>query len=95
MQNSGLGVSVNALASLHLLYRMPCLLLITWRGYRGEDAPEHLVMGEIMPGLLDLLGIPHRAPSAETAEGDVDWAARRVRETARPVALTILPGLFA
>jgi sulfopyruvate decarboxylase subunit alpha len=95
MQNSGLGVSVNALASLHLLYRMPCLLLITWRGYRGEDAPEHLVMGEVMPRLLDLLGIPHRAPSAETAEGDVDWAARRGRETGRPVALTILPGLFA
>jgi phosphoenolpyruvate phosphomutase len=62
MQNSGLGVSLNALGSLHLLYDMPCLLVITWRGYEGKDAPEHLVMGEVMPGVLDLFGVPWRAP---------------------------------
>ena len=39
MQNSGLGQSVNALASLSLLYKIPCLLLIGWRGYGGEDSP--------------------------------------------------------
>ena len=49
MQNSGLGVSVNALGSLHILYEMPVLLLVTWRGYEGKDAPEHLVMGEVLP----------------------------------------------
>src|SRR5262245_66114371 len=48
MQNSGLGVSLNALGSLHLLYRLPCLLLVTWRGYEGKDAPEHLVMGRVL-----------------------------------------------
>src|SRR5207253_7145272 len=74
MQNSGLGVSLNALGSLHLLYRMPCLLLVTWRGYRGEDAPEHLVMGRVLPDLLDVLGIPHRAPVPDTVEADVAWA---------------------
>ncbi len=58
MQNSGLGVSVNALGSLHQLYRMPVLLLVTWRGYEGKDAPEHLVMGRILPDLLDLLEDP-------------------------------------
>ena len=42
MQNSGLGVSLNALGSLHLLYEMPCLILVTWRGFEGKDAPEHL-----------------------------------------------------
>ena len=65
MQNSGLGVSLNALGSLHLLYRIPALLLVTWRGYQGEDAPEHLVMGEVLPRLLELFGIPFRAPGAE------------------------------
>src|SRR5690349_15800696 len=39
MQNSGLGVSLNALASLQLLYRIPALLLVTWRGHLGKDAP--------------------------------------------------------
>src|SRR6058998_897440 len=39
MQNSGLGASLNALASLHLLYGIPALLFVTWRGHQGEDAP--------------------------------------------------------
>jgi sulfopyruvate decarboxylase subunit alpha len=94
MQNSGLGVSLNALGSLHLLYRMPCLLLVTWRGWQGKDAPEHLVMGRVMPGLLDLFGIPHRAPGVEDMEGDVAWAVSTLRESRAPVALVARPGLF-
>jgi sulfopyruvate decarboxylase subunit alpha len=94
MQNSGLGVSLNALGSLHILYRMPCLLLVTWRGFEGKDAPEHLVMGAVLPRLLDLFEIPHRAPQNATALADVEWAAAMARETARPVAVIVRPGLF-
>ena len=95
MQNSGLGVSLNALASLHLLYRIPCLLLITWRGFEGRDAPEHLIMGEKMGGLLDLFGIPYRTLGEARVEADAEWAAERVRATAAPAALVVRPGLFA
>ena len=94
MQNSGLGVSLNALGSLHLLYEMPALLLVTWRGYEGKDAPEHLVMGAVLPRLLDLFEIPRRAPDPDTALADVDWAVARMRETRKPVALLVRPGLF-
>jgi sulfopyruvate decarboxylase TPP-binding subunit len=94
MQNSGLGVSLNALASLHLLYRIPCLLLITWRGLGGKDAPEHLVMGEVLPRLLDLFAVPFRAPAADELEASIDWAAATIAETRRPVALVVRPGLF-
>jgi sulfopyruvate decarboxylase alpha subunit len=94
MQNSGLGVSLNALGSLHLLYHIPCLLLPTWRGHAGADAPEHLVLGAVMRRLLDLFEIPHRAPSPDTVEADIEWAARRGRESERPVALIVKPGLF-
>jgi sulfopyruvate decarboxylase alpha subunit len=94
MQNSGLGVSLNALGSLHLLYRIPALLLVTWRGYQGRDAPEHLVMGAVLPRLLELFGIPFRAPAADAMEADVEWAAAEIRETGRPVALVVRPGLF-
>ncbi len=38
MQNSGLGVSVNALASLTTMYEVPALLVISWRGEGGNDA---------------------------------------------------------
>jgi sulfopyruvate decarboxylase alpha subunit len=94
MQNSGLGVSVNALGSLHLLYRIPCGLLVTWRGFEGRDAPEHLVMGAILPRLLDLLDVPHRTPSPASLPADVAWIAERLRATSRPAALLVKPGLF-
>lgn len=94
MQNSGLGVSLNALGSLHLLYEMPVLILVTWRGFEGKDAPEHLVMGDVMPRLLDLFGIPWRAPDGDGVEADVDWATSQLRSTHKPVALVIKPGLF-
>ena len=95
MQNSGLGVSLNALGSLHVLYELPVLLLVTWRGFEGRDAPEHLVMGEALPRVLDLFAIPHRAPDATTLLADVDWAAATLRSTRRPAALVVKPGLFA
>lgn len=94
MQNSGLGVSLNALGSLHVLYQLPVLLLVTWRGFQGKDAPEHLVMGAVLPGLLDLFDIPHRAPDAGALLADVDWAAETCATSRKPVALVVKPGLF-
>jgi sulfopyruvate decarboxylase subunit alpha len=95
MQNSGLGVSVNALASLHTLYEIPVLLLISWRGEDRTDAPEHWMMGEIMTPVLDLMKIPHRllAPVApgEGLAGPVAWAVAQLDATQKPVAL-IVPG---
>lgn len=59
MQNSGLGVSVNALVSLQRMYALPVLLIVTWRGH-GPDAPEHVDMGRRMLPFLDTLEIPWR-----------------------------------
>src|SRR5574341_1389010 len=47
MQNSGLGISYNALTSLILIYKIPALMIISLRGYQIQDAPEHLIMGSI------------------------------------------------
>jgi len=94
MQNSGLGVSLNALGSLHLSYEMPVLLLVTWRGFEGRDAPEHLTMGAVLPRVLELFGIPWRAPDAPALLDDVRWAGDVARATRRPVALVVKPGVF-
>ena len=94
MQNSGLGTSMNALVSLSLMYRLPALLLVTWRGHRGKDAPEHLLMGEISPALLEMLRIPHRILSAETIADDVAWGRAESERLSQPVALLLPPGIL-
>lgn len=94
MQNSGLGVSLNALASLSLMYHFPCLLLITWRGYQGKDAPEHIIMGEISPRLLETLQVPYQVLSAESAAEAIGWAADTLKQTGKPVALLLPPGVL-
>jgi len=59
MQSSGLGNAVNPLATLSAPFRIPSLLVVSWRGKPGEpDEPQHELMGEIVPPLLELLGIP-------------------------------------
>jgi len=95
MQNSGFGVSLNALGSLQQIYELPCLLIITWRGFEGKDAPEHLVMGAAMPRILDAMEIPWRVLDAERAAADVAWARARLDETSRPAALVVKPGVLA
>jgi phosphonopyruvate decarboxylase len=95
MQNSGLGTSMNALVSLSLLYRLPALLLVTWRGYAGKDAPEHLLMGEISPGLLDMMRIPYRVLSKGTMAEDVAWGRAESERLSQPVALLLPPGILA
>jgi phosphonopyruvate decarboxylase len=91
MQNSGLGTSLNALASLSLMYGLPALVVVTWRGHGGKDAPEHILTGAITPHLLDLLGMPYRVLSAETAAADVAWAAREMDARMQPVAIVVPP----
>jgi phosphonopyruvate decarboxylase len=95
MQNSGLGTSLNALASLSLMYGFPALLIVTWRGFGGRDAPEHILTGEITPSLLDLLRIPHRTLTAADATELLTWAASEMDARKSPVALLVPPGVVA
>jgi len=94
MQNSGLGTCMNALASMALMYGIPTLLLVTWRGYQGKDAPEHILTGAITPAHLDLLGIPHRVLAASSASDDLAWAVGAMDRLSQPVALLVPPGVF-
>jgi phosphonopyruvate decarboxylase len=93
MQNSGLGTSLNALASLSLMYGFPALLIVTWRGYEGKDAPEHILMGEISPRLLELLRIPYRILGTSAADELLAWARREIDAREAPVAILVPPGV--
>ncbi len=72
-QNSGLGNAVNPLTSLNHPFRIPTLLIVTWRGAPGlGDEPQHELMGAITTALLDVMRIAHRPFPA--TERDVDAA---------------------
>ncbi|VBB69653.1 Phosphonopyruvate decarboxylase [invertebrate metagenome] len=68
-QNSGLGNTVNLLTSLNWPFRIPTLLVVTWRGQPGyPDEPQHELMGQMTTALLNLMRVPNRPfPVAEAA----------------------------
>jgi phosphonopyruvate decarboxylase len=89
MQNSGLAASANALMSLNQIYDIPALLLVSWRGQDGSDAPEHVVMGAVTEGFLQLLDIPHAIYQPATIDHDLASLASRMRTTGKPVAIVV------
>ena len=93
MQNSGLGNALNVLESLNLIYQIPCILLVSWRGFEGKDAPEHLVMGQTMTQLLDTVRIPYRTLSEESVVDDLRWTAQTFMEQRIPLALLLKKGI--
>ncbi|MCH7652744.1 MAG: sulfopyruvate decarboxylase, partial [Chloroflexi bacterium] len=60
MQNHGFLASVNGIVSLAQLYRIPLLMLISYRGEMGERDPWQTEGGLAMQPLLQSLGIPYR-----------------------------------
>ena len=100
MQNSGLGVCLNAIVSLDVIYEIPTLIVVSWRGKDGQDAPEHLVMGEIMTDYFDgitlgeMKGLPWRILSPDTIEEDVAAITREIDERRVPGALIVAKGIL-
>jgi len=95
MQNSGLGSSISALATLNLIYKIPILLVISWRGYQGSDAPEHIVLGEVTPKLLEEIGIPVKILSDDNLDEVVSSSMLIIKEQFAPVAILIRRGVIS
>jgi sulfopyruvate decarboxylase subunit alpha len=94
MQNSGMGNSIGTLCSLPLLYKIPMLLLVSWRGYRGKDAPEHVKIGEATLKLLRSVGIPFQVLSREGVEEEFSAAIRDMEKQQILVALLLRRGVI-
>lgn len=81
MQNSALGNSLNALASLTGQYGLPLVLLISHRGTDADPVPAQRPMGRITRSLLRLLRARVWRPRAQPAiaraiTAAARWAAR-------------------
>jgi sulfopyruvate decarboxylase alpha subunit len=91
-QNSGFSVSINAIASLMRMNRIPCLFIVSWRGYQGVDAPEHLITGAIMLDQMKLVGVPYEVLEPERMGEQIATLTMTMEETREPVALVVRPG---
>jgi phosphonopyruvate decarboxylase len=98
MQNSGLGNAVSPLTSLTWTFRLPQLVIVTWRGQPGvADEPQHQLMGEITPGMLDLMQIPWELFPNDASQigAALDRATLHMERTGRPYALLMQKGSVA
>lgn len=98
MQNSGLGNAVSPLTSLTWTFRLPQLLIVTWRAQPGiADEPQHALMGPITPTMLEIMQIPWELFPTESAQigPALDRAIAHMDRTGRPYALIMQKGSVA
>ncbi|PKL66792.1 MAG: sulfopyruvate decarboxylase subunit alpha [Methanobacteriales archaeon HGW-Methanobacteriales-1] len=90
MQNSGLGNSVNVLASLYQLYKIPILMVMSHRGTEGEFMSAQIPMGKATPRILESLELPYFKPSTpENALKDIKKAWEIAESEGVPVGILL------
>jgi len=96
LQNSGLGNIGDALTSLAQLYKLPILLLISYRGLLPDkDFPEHSIMGEVTEDFLAALKVPYWILEYENWKQTINEAINKMQELQTPVAILIKKGVLS
>jgi sulfopyruvate decarboxylase subunit alpha len=88
MQNAGFANSISTITSLVQLYKIPLILLIGWRGYLSDDAPEHEKIGKIQPDLLKIIGLESKIINEQNFKNACDWAIMKLNK-GKTIALVI------
>ncbi len=96
MQNSGIGNMLDALISLQMTYRMPLVMLISWRGLEKKDEVQHWIWGEVQNPILDAVNLPYLIleQGVENIEDTFDAAVKLTHERKWPVAVLLRRGNY-
>jgi len=95
MQNHGFLASINGIVSFALLYRIPLLMLISYRGSFGERDPWQTQGGSVTEPLLRALGISYFClQSAESVPVRIAQAQALCSSSLQPVALLLTRDLM-
>ncbi len=101
MQNSGIGNALNPLVSLadKLVYSIPMLLIIGWRGEPNKkDEPQHKKQGIITTEILDVLDIKYEVLDKNTNNDEMRVILQKaydfMKENIEPYAIVIKKGTF-
>jgi sulfopyruvate decarboxylase subunit alpha len=95
MQNHGFLASINGIVSFAHLYKIPLLMLISYRGSFGERDPWQTQGGNVTEPVLRTLGIPYFLLDArETAKKRIRQAQTLAESSMQPVALLLARDLM-
>jgi sulfopyruvate decarboxylase subunit alpha len=95
MQNHGFLASINGIVSFAHLYKIPLLMLISYRGTFGERDPWQTQGGNVTEPLLRALGIPYFSlDRVETVNRRIQQAQTLAESSLQPVAVLLTRDLM-
>ena len=95
MQNHGFLAAVNGIVSFAHLYKIPLLMLISYRGSFGEKDPWQTQGGNVTEPLLRALRIPYIfLDSVDTAKKRIRQAQTLAESSLQPVAILLMRDLM-
>jgi sulfopyruvate decarboxylase subunit alpha len=95
MQNHGYLASINGIVSFAYLYKIPLLMLITYRGSFGERDPWQTQGGNVTEALLRAMNIPYSFLDAPASvEKRIRQAHTLAESSLQPVALLLTRDLM-
>jgi len=95
MQNHGFLAAINGIVSFAHLYKIPLLMLISYRGTFGERDPWQTQGGNVTEPLLRALRIPYISlDMPETAKRRIRQAQTLAESSLQPVALLLTRDLM-
>ena len=95
MQNHGFLASINGIISFAHLYKIPLLMLISYRGTLGERDPWQTQGGNATEAMLRAMGIPYAfLDRVETVEKRIRHTQTLAESSLQPVALLLTRDLM-
>ena len=95
MQNHGFLASINGIVSFAHLYKIPLLMLISYRGSFGERDPWQTQGGNVTEALLRAMAIPYSfLDRIENVERRIRQAQTLAESSLQPVALLLTRDLM-
>jgi sulfopyruvate decarboxylase subunit alpha len=95
MQNHGFLASINGIVSFAHLYKLPLLMLISYRGSFGERDPWQTQGGNVTEPLLRALGIPYLfLDTLDSVRKRIRQAQTLAESSFQPVALLLTRDLM-
>ena len=92
MQNSGLGYCLEAFDSLHLIYHIPALVLVTYRGPEDQGWEEHVIMGKHTEELLNTFHMKYSLFKGKTSAGEIEQVKQYLVDRELPYFFLVTKG---